>query len=132
MALMGAVADAALEVGGHGNRASCRRAFGGEGNRRTRSVRNCTKVSSMIERQGVDAGLCQTGSIALPRRVRHAWKNLEIWTWAQLGRFIDKPLAFMNVLRAFYDRLLLRFWIHTIRKKVFPRWRFSAMLADEF
>ena len=98
--LMGAVADAALEAGGHVigvmPRALVEKEIAHKG------LSELHEVSSMHERKALMADLSD-GFIALPGGVGTLEEIFEIWTWAQLGHH-DKPLAFMNV-SGFYNPL---------------------------
>lgn len=98
--LMGAVADAALDSGGHVigvmPRALVQKEIA------HKNLSELHEVSSMHERKALMADLSD-GFIALPGGVGTLEEIFEIWTWAQLGHH-DKPLAFMNIA-GFYDPL---------------------------
>lgn len=98
--LMGAVADAALEAGGHVIGVMPKALIDKEIEHK--GLTELRSVSSMHERKALMADLSD-GFIALPGGVGTLEEIFEIWTWAQLGHH-DKPLAFMNIA-GFYDPL---------------------------
>lgn len=99
--LMGAVADAALDEGGHVTgvipQALVDKEIAHRGLTALRVVR------SMHERKQLMADLSD-GFIALPGGIGTFEEIFEVWTWAQLGSH-RKPCALLNVM-GFYDRLL--------------------------
>ncbi len=98
--LMGAVADAVLDNGGHVVGVMPRAlvdkeiAHGGLSELRV--------VGSMHERKALMAELAD-GFIALPGGLGTFEELFEVWTWAQLG-YHGKPCALLNV-GGFYDKL---------------------------
>jgi uncharacterized protein (TIGR00730 family) len=98
--LMGAVADAALEAGGHVTGVMPKALV--EKEIAHKNLSELHEVSSMHERKALMADLSD-GFIAMPGGVGTLEEIFEIWTWAQLGHH-GKPLAFMNIA-GFYDPL---------------------------
>ena len=99
--LMGAVADAALAVGGRvigvipSGLAERELAHGG--------LSELHVLPSMHERKALMASLAE-GFVALPGGLGTLDELFEIWTWAQLG-FHDKPIGLLDV-RGFFRPLL--------------------------
>lgn len=98
--LMGAVADAAIEAGGHVIGVMPKALIDKE--IAHKGLTELHSVLSMHERKALMADLSD-GFIALPGGVGTLEEIFEIWTWAQLGHH-DKPLAFMNIA-GFYNPL---------------------------
>ncbi|EIM25170.1 LOG family protein [Microvirga lotononidis] len=98
--LMGAVADAALEKGGHVIGVMPQALVDKE--IAHRSLSDMRVVSSMHERKALMAELSD-GFIALPGGLGTFEELFEVWTWAQLG-YHRKPCALLNA-GGFYDKL---------------------------
>ncbi|MBB6252649.1 TIGR00730 family Rossman fold protein [Nitrospirillum iridis] len=99
--LMGAVADAVLDAGGHVigviPEALKRKEIAHAG------LTDLRVVASMHERKALMAELSD-GFIALPGGIGTFEELFEVWTWAQLGHHA-KPCAIYNVA-GFYDGLM--------------------------
>ena len=98
--LMGAVADAALEKGGHVIGVMPQALVDKE--IAHRSLSDLRVVGSMHERKALMAELSD-GFIALPGGLGTFEELFEVWTWAQLG-YHRKPCALLNA-GGFYDKL---------------------------
>ncbi len=98
--LMRAVADAALQAGGHVIGVMPKALVDKE--IAHKDLSELHEVSSMHERKALMEDLSD-GFIAMPGGVGTLEEIFEIWTWAQLGHHA-KPLAFLNVA-GFYDPL---------------------------
>ena len=98
--LMRAVADAALQAGGHVIGVMPKALVDKE--IAHKNLSELHEVSSMHERKALMEDLSD-GFIAMPGGVGTLEEIFEIWTWAQLGHHA-KPLAFLNVA-GFYDPL---------------------------
>ncbi|MGO4523382.1 TIGR00730 family Rossman fold protein [Microvirga sp. 2MCAF35] len=98
--LMGAVADAALEKGGHVIGVMPQALVDKE--IAHRSLGDLRVVGSMHERKALMAELSD-GFIALPGGLGTFEELFEVWTWAQLG-YHRKPCALLNA-GGFYDKL---------------------------
>jgi len=98
--LMGAVADAALDKGGHVigvmPQALVDKEIAHKG------LSDLRVVGSMHERKALMAELAD-GFIALPGGLGTFEELFEVWTWAQLG-YHRKPCALLNAA-GFYDKL---------------------------
>jgi uncharacterized protein (TIGR00730 family) len=118
--IMGALADAMLELGG--------RAVGviPESLVRKEIVHgNLTSLhvtKSMHERKAIMADLSD-GFVALPGGIGTLEEILEIWTWAQLG-FHEKPCGLLNVegyfdnLAAFMDHSMKEHFIKRVHRQM--------------
>jgi uncharacterized protein (TIGR00730 family) len=99
--LMGAVADAVLEAGGHVTgvipKALARKELAHEG------IQDLRIVASMHERKALMSDLAD-GFIALPGGLGTLEELFEILTWSQLG-IHSKPVGVLNV-EGYYDLLL--------------------------
>src|SRR5437764_8963164 len=99
--LMGQLADAALEAGGHVTgvipRALWDREIG------HRALSDLRVVETMHERKALMASLADA-FVALPGGLGTLEEIFEVWTWAQLG-IHRKPLGFLDAL-GFYAPLL--------------------------
>jgi len=98
--LMGAVADAALEKGGHVIGVMPQALVDKE--IAHRSLSDLRVVGSMHERKALMAELSD-GFVALPGGLGTFEELFEVWTWAQLG-YHRKPCAILNA-GGFYDKL---------------------------
>lgn len=98
--LMGAVADAVLEAGGHVTGIMPQALVEKEIAHKRLSAMHV--VSSMHERKRMMADLSD-GFVALPGGVGTMEEIFEVWTWAQLGHH-DKPCGLLNIA-GYYDRL---------------------------
>jgi uncharacterized protein (TIGR00730 family) len=98
--LMGAVADAVLENGGHVIGVMPQALVDKE--IAHTSLSDLRVVGSMHERKALMAELSD-GFIALPGGLGTFEELFEVWTWAQLG-YHKKPCALLNVA-GFYDKL---------------------------
>lgn len=109
--LMGEVADAVLEGGGHVTGvipdALAEKEIAHE------AVQDLRVVGSMHERKAIMADLAD-GFIALPGGLGTLEELLEILTWAQLG-IHAKPVGLLNV-RGYWD-LLLQVLDHAVRER---------------
>ncbi len=98
--LMGAVADAALDKGGHVIGVMPQALVDKE--IAHRGLSDLRVVGSMHERKALMAELAD-GFIALPGGLGTFEELFEVWTWAQLG-YHRKPCALLNAA-GFYDKL---------------------------
>ena len=109
--LMGAVADAVLEAGGHVTgvipEALARKELAHEG------IQDLRVVASMHERKALMADLAD-GFIALPGGLGTLEELFEILTWSQLG-IHSKPVGVLNVC-GYYD-LLLQALDHAVEER---------------
>jgi uncharacterized protein (TIGR00730 family) len=124
--LMGAVADAAMEGGGHvigvipQSLVDREVAHPGLGDLRV--------VDSMHERKALMADLSDA-FVALPGGVGTLEELFEVYTWNQLGLHA-KPLGLFNV-RGYYDGLA-RFLDHAVTERfVTPQHRAMLLVAEE-
>jgi uncharacterized protein (TIGR00730 family) len=123
--LMGAVADAALEGGGHvigvipQSLVDREIAHPGLGDLRV--------VESMHERKAVMAELSDA-FVALPGGTGTLEELFEVYTWNQLGLHA-KPLGLFNV-RGYYDALA-RFLDHAVQERFVTREHRAMLLVDE-
>jgi uncharacterized protein (TIGR00730 family) len=124
--LMGAVADAAMEGGGHvigvipQSLVDREVAHPGLGDLRV--------VDSMHERKALMADLSDA-FVALPGGVGTLEELFEVYTWNQLGLHA-KPLGLFNV-RGYYDGLA-RFLDHAVAERfVTPQHRAMLLVAEE-
>jgi uncharacterized protein (TIGR00730 family) len=99
--LMGAVADAALEAGGHVSGVIPR--FLAEKEIEHKGVTEMHVVESMHVRKTLMADLSD-GFLALPGGAGTLEEIFEQWTWAQLG-IHTKPVGFLNA-EGFYDPIV--------------------------
>lgn len=99
--LMGAVADATLEAGGHVIGVIPHALVGRE--IAHNNLPDLRVVDSMHERKAMMAELSDA-FIALPGGIGTFEELFEVWTWTQLGAHA-KPCALLNV-DGFYDKLL--------------------------
>jgi len=119
--LMGAVADAALEAGGHVTGVIPQALVDKE--IAHRGLSDLRVVGSMHERKALMADLSD-GFIALPGGIGTLEELFEVWTWAQLGYHI-KPCALLNV-SGYYDKLMG--FLDEITQRRFVREVHRAML----
>ncbi|MGM9485757.1 TIGR00730 family Rossman fold protein [Ideonella sp. YS5] len=105
--LMGATADAALEVGGHVVGVIPERLMNREVGHR--GLTELHVVQTMHERKKVMAELADA-FVALPGGIGTLEELFEVWTWRHLG-YHDQPIGLLNV-GGFYDPLLT-FMNHT-------------------
>lgn len=99
--LMGLVADAAIEAGGHV--VGIIPDFLHEREVAHSGVQDLKIVSSMHERKQLMAD-ASDAFVALPGGIGTMEELFEIWTWAQLGRH-EKPVGVLNV-NGYFDGLL--------------------------
>jgi len=119
--LMGAVADAALEAGGHVTGVIPQALVDKE--IAHRGLSDLRVVGSMHERKALMADLSD-GFIALPGGIGTLEELFEVWTWAQLG-YHKKPCALLNV-SGYYDKLMG--FLDEITQRRFVREVHRAML----
>ena len=124
--IMGAVADAVLEAGGHvtgiipQSLVQKELAHGG--------LSELHVTGSMHERKRMMADLSD-GFVALPGGAGTLEELFEVWTWAQLGHH-DKPCALYNV-GGYYDQLAA-FLDHTVAEQfVKPQHREMLIVAQD-
>ncbi|OZI72047.1 TIGR00730 family Rossman fold protein [Bordetella genomosp. 12] len=122
--LMGAVADGALQAGGHVIGVIPESLMQKE--LAHRGLSELHVVQSMHERKTMMAQLAE-GFVALPGGAGTLEELFETWTWAQLGMH-QKPCGLLNIA-GYYDDLA-RFLDHTVAE-AFMRPQHRAMLAIE-
>ncbi|RFA21016.1 TIGR00730 family Rossman fold protein [Subtercola boreus] len=119
--LMGAVADAALDAGGHVTGVIPQALHDREIIHDT--VSELVIVETMHERKMVMAERSDA-FLALPGGPGTLEEITEQWTWAQLG-IHEKPCGFLNVA-GYYDPLITL--VETMRDRGFTHPRYTAML----
>ena len=123
--LMGAVADAALEGGGHVIGVIPQPLVDRE--IAHPAVSDLRVVDSMHERKAVMAELADA-FVALPGGVGTLEELFEVYTWNQLGLH-SKPLGLFNV-RGYFDGLA-RFLDHAVQERFVTREHRSMLLVSE-
>jgi uncharacterized protein (TIGR00730 family) len=123
--LMGAVADAALEGGGHVIGVIPQSLVDRE--IAHPALSDLRVVDSMHERKAVMAGLADA-FVALPGGVGTLEELFEVYTWNQLGLHA-KPLGLFNV-RGYFDGLV-RFLDHAVEERFVTRAHRAMLLVDE-
>lgn len=122
--IMGAVADAVMEAGGHAVGIIPESLMQKE--LAHRGLSELHVVQSMHERKTMMAEKAD-GFVALPGGAGTLEEIFETWTWAQLGMH-KKPVGLLNIA-GYYDALAV-FLDHTV-EEAFMRPQHRAMLAIE-
>ncbi len=125
LGLMGAMADAVLDLGGHVTGVIPQSLVERELVHPRLSALHT--VLSMHERKAQMAEL-SSGFVALPGGIGTLEELFEIFTWAQLGLH-DKPCALLNV-GGFYDRLL-DFLDHVVEQRFLKEVHRAMLLVAE-
>ena len=123
--LMGVLADATLEAGGHVIGVIPKALL--EKEKAHQGLRDLRVVNTMHERKALMAALSD-GFIAAPGGMGTLDELFEMLTWSQLGLH-EKPCGLLNTIH--YYEFLLQFLQRSVEEKLIPQHHSDMIIAEE-